>query len=183
MKILSNTFLAPPVKNLPKCIIRRYDVDTILGAAKLYKMADVKTGEYVGEMVASVEKIKPFSVFYPPLSCRKSFKIQEIYVEDRGFGYGTSFINTAKKESKRLGCNGRVFLVASRIYSPKNPPHLFYRKLGFTAKDKEKIKYFDECIKNGVQIDIDKADNLPMYLPLKYNKIIKFFRKLFNMGL
>jgi len=173
----------PKQVKIPECIVRKYRVATIIGPANLYKMADAKTGVYAGEMVAYPAKIASFSAFYPPLSCRKSFKIEELYIEDRGQGYGTKFINLAKAESRNSGCGGRVHLVASRIYSPNNPPHLFYRKLGFTSKNKGIIKYFDKCIKSGIQIDIDRADNVLMYLPLKYNKFVKFFRILFRMGL
>lgn len=177
----SKSLLTPKLKSVPELVIYKSMTDTSKGPMIHYGMANTKTGMYIGEMYARPVKNSFFSVYYPTLFGCKSFKIEKLIVDERGFGYGRKFIDFAKKESMKYGCKGRLNLLASRLYDPENPPHLFYRKMGFTSRFKGKIKYFDECIKNGCQIDWMESLNLPMYLPIKKeNRLLKLFNRLKN---
>lgn len=140
-----------------------------------YRMADLRTGQYVGEMYGRVTTETMFSGYYPMTSAYDSFKIEKLYIENKRHGYGTQFLKFAENESRALGCEGRVHLLASRLYSPNHPPHLFYRKNNFSSQNTEKMKYFDACIRAHKQIDIDTADNLEMFLA-KYAPRPKFPR-------
>ncbi len=172
---------------IPKCIVYKQCVDTGFGRMFQYRMCDWKQGKYVGEMYARPVTENMFSCYYPKMHSYESFKIESLVMDEKRQGYGKKFINLAKKESQKYGCEGRVHLLASQAYSPKNPPHLFYRKIGFTSRFTKKVKYFDQCIKKGVQVDWQEAFNLPMYLPEyeppKVSKIkvyMRFLRRFFK---
>lgn len=152
-----------------------------------YNMIDTKTGNYLGTMeggpVVYNDKDK---MFYPQRKPYKSFYISYLNSTEEGFGHGRQFIELAKKESKKYNCGGRVHLIASRVYSPQSPPHLFYRKCGFTSNFEKINKYMDKCILLSRKMDWTKANNLPMYLPVsketkskipKLTGIIKFIKK------
>jgi len=151
-------------------------------------MADVKTGEFVGEMYGGVATETFASDYYPNLSTYDSYKIERLYITHKREGYGTKFLKFAEKESQALGCGGRVHLLASRLFSPKNPPHLFYRKNGFTSRDTKLMDYFDKCIREHKQIDVDMANNIPMYLekytprtPIPRWKVyLRYFKRFFK---
>lgn len=138
------------------------------GKPSLYRMADTKTGKYVGEMVASavVHDKSIHQNFYPIKMPYKSFYIADLQMKERFLGYGSKFIEFAKNMSKQLGCNGRVHLVASRIYDRYYPPHIFYKKHGFISNNKFMDDYLDNCISTKCQIEPGIADNLNMYLPI-----------------
>lgn len=151
----------------------------------LYRMCDTKTGKYVGEMLGCPvlhDNRKIRQVFYPIKKPYKSFYIGELHIEERFLGYGTKFINFAKNLSKQSGCDGRVHLVASRIYDRYYPPHIFYKKCGFVSNNKLMDDYLDNCIASKTQIESGIADNLNMYLPVgdKVEQIQTRFTKFIN---
>ena len=124
----------------------------------LYRMFDTKTGKYVGEMIGCPvlhDNSKVRQIFYQKNEPYKSFYIAELKMEERFLGYGTQFINFAKNLSKQSGCEGRVHLVASRVY---------------------------DCIASSTQIESGIADNLNMYLPVgdKVEQIQTRFTKFIN---
>ncbi len=189
VRILSTntpSFLTPPLKKVPDCIVTKYSLATPSGPLFQYRMADTRYGSMVGEMFGRPVTETMFSEYYPIMSNYNSFYIEKLIINDKGLGYGSKFINFAKSESLKLGCGGKVHVTASRIYSPKNPPHLFYRKNGFTSRDTGKIAYFDKCIKKHKQISPEMADNLAMYLPVcrkivpKSSGVLSFLMKLFK---
>ena len=146
-----------------------------------------QASEFAGTMYTKKVTEDLFSQYYPTLSCYDSLKIEYLRTEESGLGYGRAFINLAKIQSRKEGCNGRVHLDASRVYTPRRPPHIFYRKCGFTSIYQDRIKYIDECIRKHKQLHWSMADNLPMYLPLKkentrkvsfYSKILSYINKL-----
>ena len=176
-----NTLLFPKLKNIPKLLIYKKDViSNQYGIVSQYRMANTQTGEYAGEMYARKVTENMFSQYYPSLTPYDTFKIEYLATEDSNQGYGSAFIKIAKKESFRNGCQGRVTLDASRVFTPKKPPHIFYRKQGFTSIYTDRIKYIDKCIKEKRQLHWTMADNLPMYLPLntqqqKKHSYLQFF--------
>ena len=155
----------------------------------VYKMFDTRTKELVGTMKAApIMYSNKNVVLYSIPEPYKSFYISSIKVEDKGVGHGSAFINLAKAESKINGCQGRVHLVASRIFSPNNPPHLFYRKKGFASESSYIDSTMDFFISMKKQLPLEYADNVAMYLPLKdvnvslnsrISKIFKFIKEKF----
>ena len=138
-----------------------------------YRMVDTKTGKYLGEMGASPMDYDPRinTKIYPGLkNIFKSFYVHFMYVYEKHQKVGSELLKIAHKESKHMGCEGRVNLLASSCYDLKNPPHLFYKKNGFTSVNQELNDYFDKCISDGVQIDKKYRRNLNMYLPLDNKK-------------
>ena len=149
-------------------------------------MADTKTGQYTGTMEAGTVLYQGKQKrFYPINNPYKSFYISYLAMDEKRFGYGSKFLKFARNESKEHGCEGRIHLIASRVFSQYDPPHIFYRKSGFTAGNNKMNKYLDKCIKANIQISWDKSDNLPMYFPLqaKPEKIISLIKKIFHKAL
>ena len=178
----------PKIKKIPDLLIYSRKVQSPrFGEITHFTMADTRTSEFAGTMYTKKVTEDLVSQYYPTLSCYDSLKIEYLRTEESGLGYGRAFINLAKIQSRKEGCNGRVHLDASRVYTPRRPPHIFYRKCGFTSIYQDRIKYIDECIRKHKQLHWSMADNLPMYLPLKkentrkvsfYSKILSYINKL-----
>ena len=120
-----------------------------------YKMIDLKKGALIGEMSA----VK-----------RKELFLQSLYInpEYRRQGYGNKFLDFAVNLSEKFGLEGKLRLLASLTNKDiKNPPHIFYRKYGFTSKDKKTLKYIDNCIKNDHQAS-PLTDPIYMYYQQKH---------------
>lgn len=183
-----------PFKKMPRELIFEHDImiyaDDVLernpraGVLGIgYRMADTRTGKYVGEMKA-VPGVCNWKTFYPITDPYATFYIHNLQTTIQRQGYGKKFIELAKSESKLYGCKGRISLVACRIFDPQNPPHIFYRKMGFTSQNEKMNKYLDHCIKHNKKMHWTMADNLDMYLPIEENvkksvsKIGKLFQKI-----
>ena len=167
--------LTRPIKELPKILIYKCPKTTnkINWQYKNvepfeYRMVDTATGQYVGKMIGGpvLHKNSKRHIFYPINSPYKSFYISYLNIEERFMGYGKEFISFARNLSKQSGCNGRVHLVASRVYDRYWPPHIFYKKCGFVSNDSFMNNYLNDCIKSNAQIESAIADNLNMYLPV-----------------
>ncbi len=133
-----------------------------------YTAIDTKTNRYAGKMIAApMEYANPAQRFYPYKKKYRSFYIHYIKSEEQYQGFGQAFIELAKTESKNYNCEGRVHLIASRIYDRNNPPHIFYKKCGFICKSARINQYLDSCIKLHKQISFYMSDNLDMFLPVE----------------
>lgn len=152
-------------KKLPNELIYKMPYD----GTNVYKMADVKTGKYVGKMIGNIEQESMASQYYPSFESYDSFKIHFLLIKERGQGYGTKFINFAKNESKKYGGKGKVHLIASGCYTPDKPPHVFYRKLGFSSQYEEVIAKIDNAIKKHKPLSWHETVDIPMYLEEKSN--------------
>lgn len=101
-----------------------------------YRMIDLSKRTFIGEMSAA----KRNELFLESLYIKSEFRRQ---------GYGNKFLDFAVMLSKKMGLKGNLRLLASLTTNDiKNPPHIFYRKYGFTSDDKETLAYIDECMKN-----------------------------------
>lgn len=184
--------LSRPIEKIPRILIYKHPKPiNVMGwcyrsnKPELYRMVDTKTGKYVGEMVGSpvVHNNKEVhKIFYPINKPYKSFYICSLESLERFSGYGKAFINFAKNISGQSGCNGRVHLIASRVYDRRYPPHVFYKKCGFVSNDKFMNSYLDDCINSKCTIESAFADNLNMYLPAgdKPEKITSKFERFLN---
>lgn len=135
----------------------------------LFRMICTKDRKVVGKMVA-----------YPSSDSR--LYIDELTIfSNRRQGLGTKFLNFAKSLSKSWGFDGKMILNATTTpYDPHNPPHIFYRKFGFTTNDKKMLKKIDKYIKTGKQLDYKKTPDLIMYYPDTVSKKLTFWQKLKN---
>ena len=113
-------------------------------SVEIHRMADTENGTYAGEMITRPVRNLKWAEVYPDEKICDALKIEFLKTEERGNGYGSEFLKFAENESKTQGCDGRIFLVASRIYY-----------------------ILDKCIKNGSKLEPEYADNLIMYKPLK----------------
>ncbi len=120
----------------------------------LYQMINIKDKKLVGRMIA-----------HPNIN--RQLEIDELTILGRfRQGYGTKFLNFAKRLSCEYGYDGNMILNACTTpYDPHNPPHIFYRKYGFTSNNKKMIKKIDNYIKKGKQLNAYQALPLIMYYP------------------
>lgn len=182
-KLSISTLHSKPLQKVPsklfyktemilKDCIHTKDSSTQEVKAFRYTMADTKTGQYAGEMIAApMEYANTAKRFYPIKSPYRSFYIDYLKTTESGLGYGTEFIKLAKNESKKYNCNGRVHLIASRLYDRNRPPHIFYKKCGFMSQSVVMNTYLDRCIRWMMPMDLAMADNLDMFLPI--DKVVK----------
>ncbi len=128
-----------------------------------YLMFD-KQGQIVGRMGASKEFINHNDVYNPNKIDYYSLYIQKIYVpkEHRGKGIGTAFLNIAKADSYRRGCNGNVHLIAENIEQGGRPPQKLYRRAGFDSQKKYHIEMIDKAIAENTPLPPAKWST-PMY--------------------
>lgn len=199
MKINPNCYYSilnrKPLQQVPKELIytlKAVATDFTTGKSRIvnvHNMADTATGHYVGQMVTQARKKVDCTYIYPNKITCDALEIIRLIMEERRMGYGSKFIEFAKHESRKKGCEGRVFALASRLYDRNHPSHIFYRKKGFTSVNPKINKILDECIEQGKDLDIEYADNLFMYLPVKekpskvsrvFQKIKNFIKNLFN---
>lgn len=148
----------------------------------VFNMADTKSGECLGNMIGRTVKNCSLNEIYPKKNICDTYEIMDLHVRYPLFGYGTDFINLAKHESKTHGCDGRVFLLASKIYDPKHPCHIFYRKKGFTTVFNKVNKELDRCIAEGTYPESDSKalKNVFMYLPIDEKQPQQLLSRLSN---
>lgn len=97
----------------------------------------------------------------------RSLFINRLIVNRRNQGIGSAFINIAKKESVRKFCLGNLHVISSNLFDKKNPPHIFYRKMGFcfNKHSARTEKYIDECIQyNEPYFPGICPNDIPMYI-------------------
>ena len=137
----------------------------------LYRMISTKEKKLVGQMIA-----------HPNIN--HQIEIAELYVFRRRQGFGKKFLDFARNLSRKHGYEGHMILNASRTpYDPHNPPHIFYRKYGFTSDNKKMIKKIDNYIKKKKQLNAYQTPSLIMYYPDDKPKKQSFFdriKKLFR---
>lgn len=150
-----------PPKQIPQRLIYKMPMDDTY----VYKMADTRTGKYVGRMIGNVVQEIFGSSFYPSLESYKSFFIRILDLRAKREGHGSSFIKLAYNESRKNGGGGKIHLVASSCFDPKASSHVFYRKLGFSSRYSGSLEIIDNAIKNKKNLSYKDIIDIPMYLP------------------
>ncbi len=138
----------------------------------LYKQFATKDPRVVGIMFADSTKIDRKNYFH----------ILLLYVKEQGKGFGKEFIEFAKNRSKQLDCEGRVFLMADKgVYGSTTPPHIFYRKQGFTSNDKAYLKIIDRFIKENKKMENKDSKALYMYYDPNKRSLLQRIKDYFNI--
>lgn len=148
---ISRNYLRKPIMKVPNILIYQ------IPSRNLYRMIDVKKKFIAGEMIAFPHKKNIFQkeLWIDALAMRLHYRNQ---------GFGTKMLHFAQILSERLGCKGRLGVKAATIEQTSHiPPHKFYRKYGFVAKDKMVTKYLDECIQDGVKLDFETTPPTEMH--------------------
>lgn len=150
-----------------------------LAAQKAEYIAFSNKGERLAKMIAYPEiLIEDLNYFGSGNSNLQSFYIEALYVNKRGKKIGSKMLNIAEKESFLYDCLGKLHLVSSDCYFPNRPPHIFYRKNGFKAKDEKINKLIDKYIKHHKNFSFGKFDNIFMSRsPKEKNEIMDSVRK------
>ena len=149
--------LTKPITKMPKGLIYKSKL------GDYYRLIETKTGKYVGSMRAF--PIFNDKSYYDNYGINDSvFYISHLEIESKfqQKGWGTYFIDFAKKECINQNCGNRVSLVA---YNFENSPHAFYYKQGFVTLDERTNKILAEYVKNHwIPFHWDAME---MYLPEK----------------
>lgn len=173
----------PPIKPKPISELLTYKTKSKNTGAFTYTMVD-KTGQIVGKMKAKPEIIRDkYRHFSPDADVYRSFFIDRLFAYKKHIGVGKSFINIAKKESERHLCLGNIHTIASSLFDHKNPPYIFFRKMGFNFSrfNSSSAKYIDECIKTNSQVDTNiRIGDVPMYIVKNIDADGKFLEKYFK---
>ena len=109
----------------------KVDRSDSLGNSYRYKMIDARSRSVLGEMITTE---------YPDY-----LYIDSLKANVRKQGIGKTLVNIAKKESREAGYDGKLRLISSCVLDSKNPPHVFYRKQGFSTSSKFLNMILDFC--------------------------------------
>ena len=85
--------------------------------------------------------------------------------EPRKQGLGTKMLDYVQNFSKRKGCDGRFYLCADPQFTPKEAPHIFYRKYGMNTGNPKDDAKIDMFIKEGKNGTIEDFPHQKMYYP------------------
>ena len=117
-----------------------------------YRIIDTKNGQELGEMLA-----------FPTVN-KDVFIDSLIIFKQRRQGLGRFLLDFAQNMSKKMGFKGRMSVCAGILpEDPKNPPHIFYRKYGFSSPDRKILEIIDSHIKQKKQLNHLTTPNLIMY--------------------
>ncbi len=151
-------FIAPlkPVK-IPERII--------YGNGSNFKMADTRTGDYLGRMKA-VPMLLKTSPFYKNKKPIMSLYINDLWIMPfaRRKKAGSDFVKFAKYLSRKNNCEGRVYTLAYNYDNPGKAPHKFWRKMGFATSSPEENKILDFVIENNIEVPPDMCQGTVMFL-------------------
>lgn len=148
--------LFPPLKPV------KFPERVIYGNGSKFKMADTKTGKYLGKM-----KVTPMvlnnNAFYKNKEPINALCINNLWVpmNVRNKKAGTAFVNFAKHLSRGKNCDGRVYTIA---YNPDNPPHKFWRKMGFATTSPQENQTLDFIIEYNLPVPPDLNQGVAMFL-------------------
>ena len=101
---------------------------------------------------------------------RNEMFINNLFVtpNNRRNNLGTQILNFIKILSKQNGLGGKMRVLSSLLGNEtKNPPHIFYRKYGFTSDDKKALTEIDKHIKNKHQLPSSFKPMFMYYIPPK----------------
>lgn len=157
--MITSILFTKPVKPIPKYLILKLTSDYDL--RNVYKMFDTTTQKQVGVIETVVHSRK---IPTKKSGIESSLFIEYLMTNIKFQGIGTKLINFAKLESEKMGCGGRIDLVASKCFTPYMPPHIFYKKLGFKCTNKLMDKYLDFCLKFKKKVPSIIAQDFNMYI-------------------
>lgn len=150
IKINQDLYVAykPIAKKLPEKLFYYRKKDT-----SFHYFETKKGGEYLGYMCS-----------YPIGTYNPIYYISVLRAEKQAKGAGRDLVNFAKQQSHATGCRGRVFVDAHDL-DTGNHPEAFYRKMGFTCDDEERLKLIDDCVSKGLKnVPLPDYTVTPMYL-------------------
>lgn len=149
----------------------------------VYRMFD-RDGSELGRMEATPMIVNnKYREYSPNADSYKSLYINRLIVNKRNQGIGRAFINIAKKESVRKLCSGNLHVISSNLFDKNNPPHIFYRKMGFCFNkySQRTQKYIDDCIKyNEPYMPGICPNDIPMYIEKCVKNQTECLKKLYE---
>lgn len=140
------------------------DASKCCGKSYRYEMRETASNKLLGTMVATPVRKgrsrKENSYLY----------IDSLRVNNPNEGVGTNLMLLAEQESEILGCKGNIKLIASKCFSNKTPPHLFYRKMGYETSSKLINMLMDFCLKTKLKLSYLMPKNITMTKHIKLPK-------------
>jgi hypothetical protein len=141
----------------------------------------MKDWEYEGIQVYCAYSSKN-GKFYGQVGCRpertlrngrfvNSLYVEDLFSEAPGSGAGSCLMRFARRLSEKLGCEGRLHLMASSVIEPERVPHPFYYKIGMNTGKEEIDKKLAKFAKSGKNATSDDFKTMMMYYPpIEYKK-------------
>lgn len=102
----------------------------------------------------------------------------ETTVHDRGDG--SKIIKFAENYSKETGCNGYMVLKTDSTFTPERTPHTFYRKMGFTTRNRKIDRKLDRLLRKNKSAKFGDFHSMLMVYPALPQKEGGFFKKIIN---
>lgn len=137
------SFITNSCKKLPERLIYNTKNNSYFKERETARIFDTKKSIILGEIITEPANFTCFRTKFPAV---KSLSIIKLRAYIRNKGVGTDLLNFAKRRSHQKGCEGRMHLISSDCYDNENPPHVFYRKYGFTSHETNKLKEIDSHI-------------------------------------
>lgn len=157
--MITKNLLYPPIKTL-KTIPKRL----IYPEFDTYTMFSTDSFQVLGRMRANPMKMVDNSFYRRIPKNTLSLYINQLDAFVKNSKVGTDFINFAKRLSHQKNCEGRVHVIAYNVDCPKQPPHKFYKKMGFVARSPMDDSYLEDAVKNNTNIPIHMYYGTPMTL-------------------
>ena len=157
--MITKNLLYPPiktVKNIPKRLIYP-KIDT-------YTMFSTDSFQVLGRMRANPMKMVDNSFYRRIPKYTMSLYINQLDAFVKNSKVGTDFINFAKRLSHQKNCSGRVHVIAYNADKPSQPPHKFYKKMGFAANSPMEDSLLEEAVQNNTDIPINMHYGTSMFL-------------------
>ncbi len=161
-----------PIKvqnSIPNILIYTVKKPLQNGSFRYYsKMFNLKSGKVLACMNSEKELVErenatSYSLYVDVLKCIRKRQ-----------GFGTKMMKFAENLSRRLGCNGNIHLIASSELSPREVPHIFYRKYGMNSGNYEYDRKMDKFIRKNKKATIkDFPSRVMYYPPIKYNSPVE----------
>lgn len=144
----------------------------IYTAGDTSRIFSTKTGDILGHIKTEKRLLKDKD-FYPNYQGAESLYIKHLEVIQckRRQGIGTALMQFAQHLSKKQGAEGRLHCIAWNTEHPGQPPHKFYRKIGFTCANESSNKSIDFSIKHDIPIHPSLTQGTPMFLKNFWEKI------------
>lgn len=171
--MLKVNYITKPYKRIPDRLIfntkKEYPLCPIFNR-EIARVIEIRKSRILGEIITEPVTSDIFGTQSPPV---KSLSIVKLKSFVRNEGVGTDLLNFAKRLSVEKGCEGRIHLVSSDCYDKENPPHVFYRKFGFTSHETEKLRDIDSQIATGTPEYFIFEDLGMFYPPEKFRHEFK----------
>lgn len=126
---------------------------------QVYGAFSSKDGQMYGQVACSPCRILHNGKF------ENSLYIEDLISQKPNSGAGSYLMKYMKILSKKLGCDGRIHLMASSCLQPERVPHPFYYRLGMSTGNEKLDRKIAQFAKSGKSATSQDFQSVMMYYP------------------